>query len=184
MIFERLALINSWFIIAFLFFIQLLGMGLIISVFNLPLGGFLIPGLILLLGLFFSATAGCYSKHTSTWMLWIPAITYSCFIFVLSNRSFTDVTIPVSTNLFHPIEYAALGIFLGWGWQGIRIKKGNAFYCLTVFSTGTLYAIMDEIHQHFVTGRNCSAGDVALDGLGLVMGISFVYLAKVFLEPP
>jgi VanZ family protein len=36
---------------------------------------------------------------------------------------------------------------------------------------GVAYAVTDEVHQHFVEGRHASALDVALDGVGVAVGI-------------
>ncbi len=44
-----------------------------------------------------------------------------------------------------------------------------------MFILGFMYAVSDEIHQSFVPGRDCSAGDLLADIVGLSIGLS-VYL--------
>ena len=44
-----------------------------------------------------------------------------------------------------------------------------------IFLLGVIYAVSDEIHQSFVPGRDCSAGDLLADIVGLSVGLS-VYL--------
>lgn len=39
-----------------------------------------------------------------------------------------------------------------------------------------LYAITDEIHQHFVPGRSCELRDVLIDTTGALLGIFISYL--------
>jgi VanZ family protein len=42
---------------------------------------------------------------------------------------------------------------------------------LPAFVAGAAYAVTDEVHQHFVEGRHASALDVALDSVGVAVGI-------------
>jgi len=44
-----------------------------------------------------------------------------------------------------------------------------------IFILGSIYAVSDEIHQSYVPGRDCSAGDLLADIVGLSIGLS-VYL--------
>lgn len=41
-----------------------------------------------------------------------------------------------------------------------------------IFTLGFIYAVSDEIHQSFVPGRDCSAGDLLADIVGLLVGLS------------
>jgi VanZ family protein len=40
------------------------------------------------------------------------------------------------------------------------------------FALGLAYAASDELHQHFVRGRHASPLDVAIDGVGLAIGLA------------
>jgi VanZ family protein len=39
------------------------------------------------------------------------------------------------------------------------------------FLLGVGYAITDEVHQHFVSGRHSSPIDVAIDSAGILIGV-------------
>jgi VanZ family protein len=65
----------------------------------------------------------------------------------------------------HLTEYAVLGFLLVWASRRESVA----------FLIGIPYAASDEIHQHFVPGRHGSALDVAIDTVGLAIG---VYLAR------
>ena len=40
-----------------------------------------------------------------------------------------------------------------------------------IFIFGVIYAAVDEIHQSFIPGRDCSAGDLIADITGLAIGL-------------
>ncbi|MEN8209931.1 MAG: VanZ family protein [Candidatus Fermentibacteria bacterium] len=44
-----------------------------------------------------------------------------------------------------------------------------------IFILGLIYAVSDEIHQSFIPGRDCSAGDLLADTVGLSIALS-IYL--------
>lgn len=67
----------------------------------------------------------------------------------------------------HFIEYFILGTLL---FQGIKGKRKLAGTFCIAWLVGTLYAITDEIHQHFVPGRSMRAFDVCIDSAGLLLG--------------
>ncbi len=45
---------------------------------------------------------------------------------------------------------------------------------LSAFAFCAVYAVTDEIHQHFVVGRACSFKDVCIDSLGALLAISLL----------
>ncbi len=61
----------------------------------------------------------------------------------------------------HMTEFAILGALL------LRALGRE----LPAFAAGVAYAVTDEVHQHFVEGRHASALDVALDAIGVAIGI-------------
>jgi VanZ family protein len=63
-------------------------------------------------------------------------------------------------------EYAILGLLL------LRATGRE----IPAFLLGVAYAITDEFHQHFVSGRHSSPIDVAIDSTGVLIGI--VVLAR------
>ena len=65
-------------------------------------------------------------------------------------------------KLAHAAEYGVLGALLAraTGRSGVAL------------ALGTLYAVSDEIHQTFVSGRAGSPLDVAIDAIGVACGIA------------
>ena len=53
---------------------------------------------------------------------------------------------------------------------------------ITIVS-GALYAMTDEIHQTFISGRSGQITDVLLDTFGVIVGTIFVtYIFKIIIE--
>lgn len=62
--------------------------------------------------------------------------------------------------------------------QYIYLSRKNRI--ITSLVIGILYAISDEIHQHFVIGRACKVVDVYIDALGIATGIAiFLIIIKL-----
>ncbi len=77
-------------------------------------------------------------------------------------------------NLAHVFVYTTLGgvatafyISLFWCRRGRDYVIAGA----SAFFTGVAYAASDELHQYFVPGRNGRLPDIALDSLGVAVGI-------------
>ncbi len=72
----------------------------------------------------------------------------------------------------HVMEYLVLGMLLFNGFiRDGQIRRTFGFSA----GTGILYAITDEVHQHFVPGRAMRAFDVLIDTIGVFLGIMLVY---------
>jgi VanZ family protein len=61
----------------------------------------------------------------------------------------------------HITEYAILGALL---YRALGKEP-------LALATGILYAATDELHQYFVRGRHASPVDVAIDAVGLALGM-------------
>jgi VanZ family protein len=61
----------------------------------------------------------------------------------------------------HITEYAVLGTLL------YRALAREA----VALAAGIAYAATDELHQHFVQGRHASPVDVAIDAVGVALGM-------------
>jgi VanZ family protein len=61
----------------------------------------------------------------------------------------------------HTTEYAVLGALL------LRALGRPP----AAFLAGVAYAVTDEFHQHFVSGRHASPVDVAIDSVGVLLGV-------------
>lgn len=95
-------------------------------------------------------------------------------IFYLSHQPSLNVIPPLFP---HQDKVLHAGIyFLLFISMVINLDLCRGFHPLPVmFSSGIIYAVSDEIHQSFVPGRDCSAGDLIADVAGLAIGL-FAYL--------
>ena len=96
---------------------------------------------------------------------WAPVVACAAVIFAFS--SIPDLGTGLGTwdlvlrKLAHTAEFALLGLLLARALRhdGIAVAAGVA------------YAVSDELHQHFVPGRVGSPLDVAIDAVGVVLGV-------------
>ena len=99
--------------------------------------------------------------------LWLPVVAWAALIFAFS--SVPDLTTGlggwdlVLRKIAHAAEYAVLGALL------VR-ATGRAVLAVAI---GALDAVSDEVHQSFVPGRVGSPLDVALDAVGVAVGVVF-----------
>jgi VanZ family protein len=97
--------------------------------------------------------------------LWLPVVVWAAVIFALS--SIPDLGTGLGTwdtilrKFAHGTEYAVLGALL------VRAVRQPQF----AFALGVLYATSDELHQTFVRGRHGSPVDVAIDAVGIALGL-------------
>jgi VanZ family protein len=96
---------------------------------------------------------------------WGPAVAWAGVIFALSSIPDLGTGLGgwdlVLRKLAHAAEYAVLGFLF------VRaLGRPDAAVAL-----GIAYAITDELHQHFVPGRQAAPLDVAIDTLGVVIGV-------------
>jgi len=90
-------------------------------------------------------------------------------IFFLSSQPSLGILPPLfphQDKVLHLVEYAVLYWALFLNRDLCPERKRTAI----LFAVGLLYALSDEIHQGFVTGRDCSAADFAADATGLAAG--------------
>jgi VanZ family protein len=97
--------------------------------------------------------------------LWLPVVIWAALIFALSSipslSSGLGTWDTILRKIAHAAEYAILGALL------LRALGNEA----ASLAAGIAYAISDEIHQHFVPGRNGAAVDVVIDAVGVAVGI-------------
>jgi VanZ family protein len=97
--------------------------------------------------------------------LWLPVVAWAALIFVLSSVPDLGTGLGgwdyVLRKFAHAAEYAVLGALLMRATGKPRLA----------FALATLYAVSDEVHQAFVPGRMGSAVDVAIDVVGMRLGI-------------
>jgi VanZ family protein len=96
---------------------------------------------------------------------WLPVVAWAAVIFALSSIPHLGTGLGTWDTILrkgaHVTEYAILGLLL------MRAIGRE----LPTFLIGVGYAITDEVHQHFVTGRHSSPIDVAIDSTGVLIGL-------------
>ena len=101
----------------------------------------------------------------ATLRLWAPVVAWAAVIFALS--SIPDLGTGLGTwdlilrKIAHAGEFALLGALLARALRDDRLA----------LAAGIAYAASDELHQHFVSGRVGSPLDVAIDSVGVALGI-------------
>ncbi len=91
-------------------------------------------------------------------------------------EDFTDNTVFYIRKSAHFIEYLILGILI------ISILSDYSYdkkIVIFSFIFCLLYAITDEIHQLFISGRSAKVMDVIIDSSGSITGIFIYYLLVV-----
>ncbi len=97
--------------------------------------------------------------------LWLPVVLWAALIFALSSISGLGTGLGtwdvVLRKLAHAAEYAVLGALL---FRALRREP------LAILA-GSAYAVTDEVHQAFVSGRHGSPVDWLIDTVGVVAGV-------------
>ena len=99
---------------------------------------------------------------------WLPVVAWAAVIFALSSIPHLGTGLGTWDTILrkaaHVTEYAILGLLL------VR-AIGRETPAILI---GVAYAISDELHQHFVRGRHSSPIDVAIDSVGVLIGVLVV----------
>ena len=97
--------------------------------------------------------------------VWLPVLIWAAVIFTLSSIPSLSTGLGGWDTLLrkgaHLTEYAILG--------GLLLRALGREVPAVV--AGALYAVSDEVHQHFVRGRHAAPLDVLLDTAGVVLGV-------------
>jgi VanZ family protein len=97
--------------------------------------------------------------------VWLPVVAWAAVIFAFSSVPHLGTGLGTWDTVLrkgaHITEYAVLGALLyrALGREPVALAAGIA------------YAATDELHQHFVRGRHASPVDVAIDAVGLALGM-------------
>ena len=113
-----------------------------------------------------------FEKHNK--ISWAITILIAIFIFYISSLTFESrggKGFGIETVLYHFIVFFFLTFFLLISL--INGKKKNTISLAIIVSI--IYAISDEVHQLFVSGRDGSIKDVLIDSAGIFLA-SFLYI--------
>jgi VanZ family protein len=104
--------------------------------------------------------------------LWLPVVLWAAVIFVLSSipslSSGLGAWDTALRKTAHMSEFAILAVLL---WRALGSEVGALVLSVA-------YAASDEIHQLFVRGRQGSPIDVAIDTVGILIGLALVRLVR------
>lgn len=148
------------------------------------------------------------NKRISLIISWLAAVVWAIVIFCFSAQN-ADISSSTSTKftqavinmvsddlpenkiitmsleldffvrkLAHFTAYLILGILI---YNALRCTDKNNIFTLSLVCC-ILYAISDEIHQHFVPGRACRILDVTIDSAGSLTGICIFILILYILK--
>jgi VanZ family protein len=97
--------------------------------------------------------------------VWLPVVAWAVVIFTLSSIPSLSTGLGTWDTVLrkgaHLTEYAVLG--------GLLYRAlGREPFALAL---GIAYAVTDELHQYFVRGRHASPVDVAIDAVGVAVGM-------------
>jgi VanZ family protein len=97
--------------------------------------------------------------------VWLPVVAWAAVIFTLSSIPSLSTGLGTWDTMLrkgaHLTEYAILGGLL------YRALGREAF----ALAVGVAYAATDELHQYFIRGRHASPVDVAVDAVGVALGM-------------
>jgi VanZ family protein len=110
---------------------------------------------------------------------WLPPLVWMAVIFWFSAQPNLSSGLGwidhVGRKIIHASDYALL-CFL-W-WRALRTKLDRLTALAPAFAIAFLYAVSDEYHQTFVTGRHGSWVDVAIDSMGAALVVLLVLRAR------
>lgn len=112
----------------------------------------------------------------------IPAIAFAILIFMLSQlpgEILPPKVFDLQDKLLHFCAYFLFGITLVIATMTMQNAKKRI---LVVILLGSLYAMLDEVHQIFVPGRYWDLTDWFADTLGVLCALLFVNKIKFLLE--
>jgi VanZ family protein len=110
-------------------------------------------------------SASALTTPRTAWSAWLPVVAWAAVIFAFSSIPSLSSGLGgwdlLLRKLAHVTEYAILGALLLRATRRPVLAVGLA----------ALYAVSDEVHQHFVEGRHAAVLDVLIDTAGAVAGV-------------
>lgn len=110
-------------------------------------------------------------------LYWIPACIICGISWYLSSQE-TIEQMPEFWNADKFVHFICFGGFCFWVSFACFIRRKRSVWLPVLIVS--VYGIIDEIHQSFTPGRECSVFDWCADILGAVMG-AFVFLFVLYL---
>jgi VanZ family protein len=110
----------------------------------------------------------------------ILALLYAAAIFILSSMPTIPLPsqyyeLPSPDKLSHTALYFGLTILLCLSLSNAANPIISERTIILSFTIGTVYGILDEVHQAFVPGRTATLIDIAFDILGTLVAIAIFW---------
>lgn len=113
--------------------------------------------------IFFASTSWFTGAHTGSVILPLLA-----WLFPHASPRSLEAAHAAIRKLAHFTEYLILGVLI---MRALRDRRGwRVQHALMAIALATVYAVSDELHQHFVPGRTAAVGDVGIDAVGAIVG--------------
>jgi VanZ family protein len=105
---------------------------------------------------------------------WLPVLLWMLFIFILSSvsgKDIPDLPVPYFHKVVHFFEYSVLGGL--WIRAFLLRRSGAARFKATLlaWTLTAIFALSDEWHQTFISGRSGKLEDAFFDIICAVLGI-------------
>ncbi len=115
---------------------------------------------------------------------WTPVVLYMAFIFGLSSITTTPDLAGGRDKALHALLYAGLAVCLMRAWSWCWRRPLTLTDVGATIVTAVLYAVTDEVHQHFVPPRQADVMDALADAVGAATAATAVYVASLILRGP
>ena len=110
---------------------------------------------------------------------WLAVLAWASLIFYLSAQPDLSTGLGswdmLARKTAHVGEYAVLTVLLWFAISRLGVRLGLALP--SAFVLAVIYASSDEIHQHFIKGRDGNPRDVVIDSIGVtIASLAVVWL--------
>lgn len=115
----------------------------------------------------------------------LPLVLWCAVIFTFSAipGSGKDIEPPLwyvlERKSAHVFEYAVLSMLAYRFLIALYPREAFSRIAVLVAAFGLSYGALDEFHQSFVFGRGARLSDVAIDGLGVLLALTFIFVLYV-----
>jgi len=106
---------------------------------------------------------------------WAPLCLYAGIIFYMSSLShpLPSISIPYFDKFLHLIEYAIFGILAARAFKSSGQESLYKNFIILAVLASVAYGASDELHQFFVSYRDCNIFDIIADLAGGTLGAIF-----------
>jgi len=113
---------------------------------------------------------------------WLPLCLYAVLIFYVSSipKPLPRISIPYFDKFLHLIEYAIFGILASRAFKSSGREVLYKNFIILAALASVAYGASDELHQLFVSCRDCSVFDMIADLVGGTIGAIFYGKYRAF----